>query len=67
MEQRCMKDHIQIKIKIQITSQEPPASSTTPNEDLKDMDVLCTIRIKMEQQNFEYGCINDRGLYPNQD
>ena len=31
-------DHIQIKIKIQNPSQEPPASSKALNEDLKDMD-----------------------------
>ena len=30
----------QIKIKMRTPSQEPPVSSKTPNEDLKDMDVL---------------------------
>ena len=41
-------DHIQIKIKIPNPSQEPPASSKALNEDLKDMDVLCTFKIKIE-------------------
>ena len=30
--------HIKIKIKTQKHSQEPPASSKAPNEDLKNMD-----------------------------
>ena len=33
-------DHFQIMIKIPNPSQEPPASSKAPNEDLKDMDIL---------------------------
>ena len=49
-------DHIQIKIKMQNPSQEPPASSKVPNEDLMDMDVLCTFIIYIENQNFEQGC-----------
>ena len=44
-------DHIQIKIKMPNPSQEPPASSKAPNEDLKDMDVLCTFKIKIQSQN----------------
>ena len=28
--------------------QEPPASSKAPNEDLKDMDVLCIFKIEIE-------------------
>ena len=59
MEYGCIKDHIQINMKIQNTSQEPPGSSTTPNEDLKDMDVLCTFKIKLESQNSEHGHIKD--------
>ena len=38
-------DPILIKIKMPNPSQEPPASSKAPNEDLKDMDVLCTFKI----------------------
>ena len=40
-------DHIQIKLKIPNPSQESPESSKTPNEVLKDMDVLCTFKIKI--------------------
>ena len=47
--------------------QEHPASSKAPNEDFKDMDVLCTFKIKTEGQNLEQGCIKDQGPYPNQD
>merc|ERR1711954_425528 len=53
-------DHIQIKIKMQNPSQEPPASSIAPNESLKDMDVLCTFKIKIEIEKLEYGCIKDQ-------
>ena len=42
--------HIQIKIYIPNPSQEPPASSKSQNKDLKDMDVLCTFKIKIESQ-----------------
>ena len=38
--------HIQIKIKIPNPNQEPPAYSKALNQDLKDMDVLCTPKIK---------------------
>jgi len=53
-------DHIQINIRMPNPSQKPPASSKAPNEDLKDMDVLCTFKIKIESQNWEYGCIKDQ-------
>ena len=53
-------DHIQIKIRMPNPSQEPPASSKAPNEDLKDMDVLCTFKIKIESQNLDHGFINDK-------
>ena len=43
--------HIKIKIKMPKPSEELPASSKGPNEDLKDMDVLCTLKIKIESQN----------------
>ena len=45
------RDHIQIKIKMPNPSQEPPASSKDPNKDLKDMDVLCTLKFKIESRN----------------
>ena len=60
-------DHIQIKIKMPNLSQEPSVSSKAPNEDLKDMDVLCTIRIKIGSQNSEHGHINDQRPYLNLD
>ena len=52
-------DHIKIKIKMPNPSQEPPVSSKVPNEDLKDMGVLCSLKIKTEGQNLEYGCSKD--------
>ena len=48
-------DHIQIKFKMPNPIQEPPASSKAPNEDLKDMDVLCTFKIEIENQNLDLG------------
>ena len=53
-------DHIQIKIKMPIPSQDPPGSFKAPNEDLKDLDVLCTFKIKIESQNSAYGCTKDQ-------
>ena len=53
-------DHNYIKIKIQNPSQETPASSKAPNEDLKDMDILCIFKIKKESQNSDHGCIKDK-------
>ena len=41
-------DLIQIKVKMPNPTQEPPASSKYPNENLKDMDVLCTFKIKID-------------------
>ena len=46
-------DHIPIKIQMSNPSQEPPASSKASNQDLKDLDVLCTFKIKIESQNLE--------------
>ena len=60
-------DHIQIMIKMPNPIQEPPASSKAPNEDLKDMDVLCTFKIKLESQNSDHGCVNNKLPYPYQD
>ena len=37
-------DDIQININMPNPSQDPPASSKAPNEDLNDMDVLCTYK-----------------------
>ena len=59
--------HIQINIRMPSPSQEPPASSKAPNKDLKDMDVLCTFKIKIESQNFDHGCMKDQLQCSNQD
>ena len=53
-------DHIELMIKMPNHSQEPPASSKFPTQDLKDMDVLCTFKIKIESQNSEYGFTKDQ-------
>ena len=53
-------DHIQIKINMPNSSQKPPVSSKALNLDLKDMDVFCTFKIKIESQNSEHGCIEDQ-------
>ena len=53
-------DHIQIIIKMPNPSQEPPESSKAPNQDLKDMDVLCTFKIKIESQNSDQRNIKDQ-------
>ena len=58
-------DHIQIKNKMLSPSPEPPASSKVPNEELKDMGVLCTFKIKVESKNLYYGCIKKQLPYQN--
>ena len=60
-------DHIQIDIRMPNPSQEPPASSKAPYQDLKDMDVLYIFKIKIESQNSEHGSAKDQWLYSNQD
>ena len=60
-------DNIRIKIKTPNPWQKPPASSKASNEDLEDMDVLCTFKIKKEHSNWDHGCIKDQWPYPNQD
>ena len=57
--------HFQIKIKMPNLSQEPPVSLTASNKDSKDMDVLCTIKIKIKSQIFKHSCIKDQWPYPN--
>ena len=55
LEKGCIKlktsDHVQIKIKMLNPSQKHPASAKAPYEDLKNMDVLCTFKIKIGKQN----------------
>ena len=60
-------EHIKIKIKMPNPSQDSPAPTIAPNQDLKDIDVLYTFKIKIESQNSEYGCIKDQWPYPNED
>ena len=57
---------IHIKVKMTKLNQEPPAFSKVPNLDLKDMDALCTFKIKIESQKLEYGCTKDQWPYINQ-
>ena len=60
-------EHIQIKIKMPNPSQEPPASSKAPNQDINDMVVLCTFKIEIESKNWKPGCTKDQKPYPNPD
>ena len=53
-------DLIKIKIKMPNPSQEHPASSIAPNDDLKDIDVLCTLKIKIESRYLVHGYIKDQ-------
>ena len=53
-------DGLEIKIKMPNPSKEAPAFSKAPNEDLKDMDVLCTFKIKIESQNSDHCCVKDQ-------
>ena len=52
-------DHVKIKIKMPNPSLKPPVSSKVPNQEIKDMDVLCTFKIKTESESLEYGCTKD--------
>ena len=60
-------DDIQIKIKMTNPSQEPPASSKALNQDLNDMNILCTFKTKMETQNLKHCCVKDQRPYQNHD
>ena len=52
--------NIHVMITMPNPSQEPPASSKAPDEDLKDMDVHCTFKIKIKSQNSGHGYIKDQ-------
>ena len=60
-------DYIKIKIKTPNPKKETPASSKAPNQDLKGIAVLCTIKIKIESKNLEHRYIKDQWPYSNQD
>ena len=50
--------HIRIKIDMPNPSQEPSAPTKAPNQDLKDMDVICIFKYKIEPK---FGtCVNQR-------
>ena len=49
-----------MKIKMLKPSEEPLASSKAQSQDLEDIDVLCTLKIKIESQISEHGCIIDQ-------
>ena len=50
-------DHIQMKIKMPNPSQDLTASSKVPNQDMKNIDVLCTFKFKIESQILDHGSI----------
>ena len=56
-------DHTQIKIKMPKPSQEPTLSSMAQHEDLKDLDIICAFKVKIESQNSNHGCIKDQWPY----
>ena len=60
-------DHIQIDIWLQNPSKEPPASSKPQNQDLKIMNILRSLKGKIESQNSKYGCTKELQLYPNKE
>ena len=60
-------DHVKIKINMLNPSQKLPVSLKAPNEDLKDIDVLCNFKINIESNKLDHGYIKDQGPYPNLD
>ena len=58
--------YIQIKTNTQNPSQEPPTSSTAPNQDLKNMIVFCPCNIKLNK--IQYGIETPKlfggGMFP---
>ena len=54
-----ISDHIWIQIKMPNPNQEPSASSKTLNQDLKDMDVLCAFKNKIEIKNLDHWYIKN--------
>ena len=61
------RNHIPIEFRIPNHSQEPPSSSKALNQYLKDLDILCYFKIKIEGQHSNYGCIKDHQPYPDQE
>ena len=69
MEHGCIKDQWPYinQNKYANPSQEHPASSKDQNLGLKEIDILCNFKIKIESQNLEHGCIKDQLSYLSQD
>ena len=67
MDETKTSDYTQFNIRMQNYSQEPLASSKAPNQDLEDMDVPYTFKMKIKSHNSEHGYITDKSPYPNQD
>ena len=61
-----ISDHIHIKIKMPNPSQEAPVSSKVSTKDWKDMDILCTFKMKKGSKNLDHGCIRDQWPDANQ-
>ena len=59
-------DYIQVKINFPYPSKEPEAS-LSPNQDFKDVGVLCTLKTSVGSHNFEDLCVKYNSPYPNQD
>ena len=55
-----------MKIKMPNLRQEFPASFKSPNQGLKNIDVLCTFKIKIVSQNSKHGSTKDQQPYQNQ-
>ena len=53
-------DYIQNKILMPYTNQELQASLKALNQELKDIDILCAFKVKIESQNPERWDIKDR-------
>ena len=53
-------DHIKIKTRKPNPNQEPPATPNSPIQDVKDINVLCTFKIKIASQNLDHWCIKDQ-------
>ena len=49
MDHGCIieSEHIEIKINVPNFSEKPPTSAKAPNQNLKDINVLCNLKIKL--------------------
>ena len=62
LEHGCLKDQCTYPSQDQYVNPKsvPSVSSKAPNKDIKDMDVLCTSKIKIGSQNSEYVFIKNQ-------